>query len=136
MVIGYPGSASAWGGSQLVSQASNLVPSVTNGHTSPVKTALTGAPLLQSDVAITRGNSNEWGNWGYNREAKRGKLQIEIGLLADGEAEPLAVLVFKGNAADPVPQGVPALPPVSPLSFRLGRADRDARETWGRRVRL
>jgi|GEM_PF-1103748 hypothetical protein len=43
MVIGYPGSASTWGGSQLVSQASNLVPSVTNGHTSPVKTALTGA---------------------------------------------------------------------------------------------
>ena len=57
MVIGYPGSASAWGGSQLVSQASNLVPSATNGHISAVKTALTGTPLLQSDVAITRGNS-------------------------------------------------------------------------------
>jgi uncharacterized FlgJ-related protein len=43
MVIGYPGSASAWGGSHLASQASNLVPSAANGHFSPVKTALTGA---------------------------------------------------------------------------------------------
>jgi hypothetical protein len=32
MVIGYPGSASTWGGSQLVSQASNLVASATNGR--------------------------------------------------------------------------------------------------------
>jgi S1-C subfamily serine protease len=57
VVIGFPGLASAWGGSQLVSQESNLVPSVTNGHISAVKTALTGTPVLQSDVAITHGNS-------------------------------------------------------------------------------
>ncbi len=30
---------------------------------------------------------------------------IEIGLLTDGEGEPLAVRVFKGTTADPVPQG-------------------------------
>jgi S1-C subfamily serine protease len=57
MVIGYPGLASSWGGSQLVSQESSLVPSATNGHISAVKTALTGTPILQSDVAITHGNS-------------------------------------------------------------------------------
>ena len=33
------------------------MPSVTNGHISAVKTALTGTPILQSDVAITHGNS-------------------------------------------------------------------------------
>lgn len=63
IVIGYPGLASSWGGSQLVSQESNLVPSATNGHISAVKTALTGTPILQSDVAITHGNS---GGPGFN----------------------------------------------------------------------
>ncbi|HME01172.1 MAG TPA: trypsin-like peptidase domain-containing protein [Terriglobia bacterium] len=57
MVVGFPGLASAWGGSQLVSQESNLVPSATNGHISAIKKALTGTPILQSDVAITHGNS-------------------------------------------------------------------------------
>jgi hypothetical protein len=38
------------------------------------------------------------GNWGHNRDGKRGKLQIVIGLLADGE--PRALRVFEGNTAD------------------------------------
>ena len=38
---------------------------------------------------------------GYSRDRKRGKLQIEFGLLCDREGRPLAVEVFEGNAADP-----------------------------------
>ena len=63
-----------------------------------------GAPpaLFLYDVtsAYLEGEQNELGNWGHNRDGKRGKLQIVIGLLADGEGEPLAVRVFEGNTAD------------------------------------
>jgi hypothetical protein len=38
---------------------------------------------------------------GYSRDGKRGKLQIEYGLLTDPEGRPVAVRVFSGNTADP-----------------------------------
>ena len=47
------------------------------------------------------GERNELGAYGYNRDGKRGKMQIVIGLLADIDGEPLAVRVFAGNTADP-----------------------------------
>jgi hypothetical protein len=57
-VIGYPGVASDWGGNELISSSSALVPSVTSGSISAIKTlAATSAPVLQSDAAITHGNS-------------------------------------------------------------------------------
>ena len=42
---------------------------------------------------------------GHSREAKRGKLQIEFGLLCDAEGCPVAVEVFAGNTADPMTVG-------------------------------
>jgi S1-C subfamily serine protease len=57
MVMGYPGVASNWGGMKEISEESNLEPSATDGHISALKTEVTGTPLLQSDVAITHGNS-------------------------------------------------------------------------------
>ena len=42
---------------------------------------------------------------GYSRDGKRGKLQIEFGLLCDAEGRPVAVEVFDGNTADPGPWG-------------------------------
>jgi len=52
VVIGYPGAANAAGGRDL------LVPTVTHGKVSAVnKTDYKGTPVLQSDVAITHGNS-------------------------------------------------------------------------------
>jgi transposase len=48
------------------------------------------------------GEHNALGEFGYNRDGKRGKLQIVIGLLTDREGEPLTVRVFAGNSADPV----------------------------------
>ena len=38
---------------------------------------------------------------GYSRDAKKGKLQIEYGLLTDPEGRPVAVRVFDGSTADP-----------------------------------
>jgi Transposase DDE domain len=38
---------------------------------------------------------------GYSRDGRKGKLQIEYGLLTDPGGRPVAVRVFKGNTADP-----------------------------------
>ncbi len=38
---------------------------------------------------------------GYSRDGKKGKAQIEYGLLTDPEGRPVAVRVFPGNTADP-----------------------------------
>ena len=42
---------------------------------------------------------------GHSRDGKRGKLQIEFGLLCDAEGCPVAVEVFAGNTADPMTVG-------------------------------
>ena len=42
---------------------------------------------------------------GHSRDGKRGKLQIEFGLLCDAEGRPVAVEVFPGNIADPMTVG-------------------------------
>ncbi len=64
-----------------------------------------GAPpvLFLYDVTSTylECEHNALGAFGFNRDGKRGKLQIVIGLLADPSGEPLAVRVFAGNTADP-----------------------------------
>jgi transposase len=65
-----------------------------------------GSPptLFLYDVTSSylEGQHNALGDYGYNRDGKRGKLQIVIGLLADRAGEPLAVRVFAGNTGDPV----------------------------------
>ena len=38
---------------------------------------------------------------GHNRDKKKGKLQIEVGLLCDRDGRPVAVEVFEGNMGDP-----------------------------------
>lgn len=38
---------------------------------------------------------------GYSRDGKKGKLQIEYGILTDPVGRPVAVRVFEGNTADP-----------------------------------
>ena len=45
------------------------------------------------------------GQAGYSRDGKRGKLQIEFGLLCDREGCPVAVEVFDRNTADPATVG-------------------------------
>jgi len=61
------------------------------------------AALVLYDVTSSdfEGESNELGQYGYNRDGKKGKLQIVIGLLTAEDGDPLAVRVFEGNTADP-----------------------------------
>ena len=49
--------------------------------------------------------------YGYSRDGKRGKPQIEYGLLTDKDGLPVAVRVFAGNTADPkaFPEAVKAV---------------------------
>jgi transposase len=46
------------------------------------------------------GTENDLAWWGYNRDGKKGKMQIVFGLLTDGDGEPIAVEVFEGNTSD------------------------------------
>ncbi len=67
-------------------------------------TRCTAPPVLfLYDVTSTylEGEHNALGEFGYNRDGKKGKLQIVIGLLTDPSGEPLAVRAFRGNTADP-----------------------------------
>ena len=58
--------------------------------------------LLLYDVtsAYLEGQQNELGAFGYNRDKKRGKQQIVIGLMCDVEGEPITVQAFEGNTND------------------------------------
>jgi len=59
--------------------------------------------LFLYDVTSTylEGTENALADWGFNRDKKKGKKQIVIGLLCDGEGEPVSVEVFRGNTKDP-----------------------------------
>lgn len=46
------------------------------------------------------GMCNALGDWGYNRDGKRGKKQVVVGLLCDELGEPVSVEVFRGNTSD------------------------------------
>lgn len=60
------------------------------------------AALFLYDVTSSylEGEHNAFGAYGYNRDKKRAKQQIVVGLLTDAEGEPLSVEVFRGNTQD------------------------------------
>jgi transposase len=57
--------------------------------------------LYDVTSSYLEGICNELGDWGYNRDGKKGKRQIVIGLLTDQDGDPVAVEVFQGNTSDP-----------------------------------
>jgi transposase len=57
--------------------------------------------LYDVTSSYLEGEQNALAAYGYNRDGKRGKPQIVVGLLTDEAGEPLAVRVFEGNTADP-----------------------------------
>jgi hypothetical protein len=57
--------------------------------------------LYDVTSSYLEGQQNELGAYGYNRDGKKGKLQIVIGLLCDESGEPVSTEVFKGNTTDP-----------------------------------
>jgi len=68
-----------------------------------VKDQGTPPAIVLYDVTSSyfEGEQNELADYGYNRDGKKGKRQIVIGLLSGADGEPLAVRVFEGNTADP-----------------------------------
>jgi transposase len=60
-----------------------------------------GLFLYDVTSSYLEGEHNELGAFGYNRDGKRGKLQIVIGLLCDEQGTPLSIEVFQGNTQDP-----------------------------------
>ena len=58
--------------------------------------------LFLYDVTSTylEGECNALGAYGYNRDRKKGKLQIVVGLLTGPDGLPVAIRVFEGNTND------------------------------------
>jgi len=56
--------------------------------------------LYDVTSSYLEGECNELGAYGYNRDRKKGKLQIVVGLLAGPDGLPVAARVFEGNTND------------------------------------
>ena len=56
--------------------------------------------LYDVTSSYLEGDKNELANWGYNRDKKKGKKQIVVGLLTGPDGLPVAVRVFEGNTVD------------------------------------
>lgn len=77
--------------------------------------------LLLYDVTSSylEGTKNTLSAFGYNRDGKKGKKQIVIGLLCDEKGEPISVEVFTGNTQDPKT----VAPQIKKVANRFGCSD-------------
>jgi len=57
--------------------------------------------LYEVTSSYLEGIQNELAAFGYNRDGKKGKRQIVIGLLCDEDGHPVSIEVFPGNTQDP-----------------------------------
>ena len=57
--------------------------------------------LYDLSASYFEGKSCPLAKRGYPRDKKKGKLQVEYGLLCDFEGRPISVEIFDGNVADP-----------------------------------
>lgn len=56
--------------------------------------------LYDVTSSYLEGQHNELAAYGYNRDGKKGKKQIVVGLMCDEEGAPVSVQVFEGNTQD------------------------------------
>ena len=70
-----------------------------------------GIAMFDLSSSWVEGAHCELAAYGYSRDGKRGRAQIEYGLLTDPEGRPVAVRVFTGNTGDPktFPEAVEAV---------------------------
>lgn len=73
-----------------------------------IEASLSGRHLIEGGMAMfdlssswLEGSRCELAARGYSRDGRKGKLQIEYGLLTDRQGRPVAIRVFPGNTADP-----------------------------------
>jgi Transposase DDE domain len=78
-----------------------------------------GLFLYDVTSSYLEGEHNELAAFGYNRDGKRGKRQIVIGLLCDAQGTPLCIEVFEGNTQDPKT----FVPQVKKVAARFGAQD-------------
>lgn len=80
-----------------------------------------GAGLFLYDVTSSylEGEHNELAAFGYNRDGKKAKRQIVIGLLCNAQGTPLCIEVFEGNTQDPKT----FVPQVRKVAGRFGAQD-------------
>ena len=57
--------------------------------------------LYDTSSSYVEGSKCPLAKRGYNRDKKKGKLQINYGLICDIEGRPIAIEVFEGNTSDP-----------------------------------
>jgi Transposase DDE domain len=57
--------------------------------------------LYDVTSSYLEGTQNAFAAFGYNRDGKKGKRQIVIGLLCDEDGHPVSIEVFPGNTQDP-----------------------------------
>jgi Transposase DDE domain len=57
--------------------------------------------LYDVTSSYVEGTHNALAAFGYNRDGKKGKMQIVIGLLCDEAGQPVSIEVFPGNTQDP-----------------------------------
>ncbi len=57
--------------------------------------------LYDVTSSYLEGEDNFFAQYGYNRDGKKGKKQIVMGLLCDYQGDPVSVEVFEGNTQDP-----------------------------------
>jgi hypothetical protein len=57
--------------------------------------------LYDVTSSYLEGTQNALAAFGYNRDGKKGKRQIVIGLLCDEDGQPVSIEVFPGNTQDP-----------------------------------
>jgi hypothetical protein len=57
--------------------------------------------LYDVTSSYLEGTQNALAAFGYNRDGKKGKMQIVIGLLCDEDGHPVSIEVFPGNTQDP-----------------------------------
>jgi Transposase DDE domain len=67
------------------------------------RTKTKSVSLFLYDVTSSylEGTHNELAAFGYNRDGKKGKRQLVIGLLCDEDGHPASIEVFPGNTQDP-----------------------------------
>ncbi len=107
---------------------------------------LAGGGIAMFGLSSSRveGSQCELAAFGHSRDGKRGRRQIEYGLLADPQGRPVAVEVFAGNTADPVSlktaitrvrddSGISSLIMVGDRGMITGTRIADLRQLQGRR---
>ena len=80
------------------------------------RTKKPGLFLYDVTSSYFEGTHNELSAFGYNRDGKKGKMQIVLGLLCNEDGVPLSVEVFTGNTQDPKTFG----PQIKKVADRFG----------------